>query len=129
MNKELYEKQVSIEHVKLSIAYFVCMVCESAFAFFTLMTPMVIRFLASWAGEDLKMKIIGTIISFLYLTVNSGLTVLFISLAFDSKDDYIIAGRAKDGDVIWKYTSEILAERKLKSRGIIIEQSTEHGKS
>lgn len=129
MNKELYEKQVNIERMKLTFFHAMFITLEMLFFFLTLQTLILTALLAAWAGESTEMKCVGMAITSLYFTFTCGLTIFFQGKAFDSRDDYMIAGCAKDGDVIWKYTSEILAERKIRARGITIEQSTEYSKS
>lgn len=113
-----YEEQVKIEHAKLSIFHTAFIVLEIIFFFLTLCVLPLIAILASWAGENFKMKLIGIAISFLYFFVTCGLTILFQNMAFKNKDDLMIAGRTMDYDTIWKYKSEILAERKMKERGL-----------
>lgn len=113
-----YEEQVKIEHAKLSIFHTAFIVLEIIFFFLTLCVLPLIAILASWAGENFKMKLIGIAISFLYFFVTCGLTILFQNMAFNNRDDLMIAGRTMDCDTIWKYKSEILAERKMKERGL-----------
>lgn len=118
MNKELYDKQVNIERMKLTFFHAMFIALEILFFFLTLHTLTLTALLAAWAGEDTKMKFIGVAIASIYFAVTCGLTIFFQGKAFDNKDDHMIAGYTKDGDIIWKYTSEILAERKLREKGI-----------
>lgn len=113
-----YEEQVRIEHTKLVFARAVFIILEIIFAILTLSVLILIPALAHWAGENLKMKITGMAISFLYFAFNCGLTILFQNMAFKNKDDLMITGHTSDCDTIWKYKSEILAERKMKERGL-----------
>jgi len=119
MNKSIYEKQVKIEHMKLQIKHFASFSIFLLFAMMTLGTLFVIPMLARWAGYDGKKVIAGLIISILYFVITLGLTILFQWIRFNNQDDYMIAGSARNHDVIWKYKSEILAERKLRERGLI----------
>lgn len=119
MNQELYEKQVNIERMKLTFFHAMFTTLEMIFFFLALNTLPLSATLASWAGESAQMKSIGMIITSLYFTVTCGLAIFFQGKAFDNRDCYMIAGCTKDGDVVWKYASEILAERKLKEKGIL----------
>ncbi len=113
-----YEEQVRIEHTKLVVAHAVFVILEIIFAILTLSVLILIPVLAHWAEENIKTKIIGMAISFLYFAFNCGLAILFQNMAFNNKDDLIIAGCTMDYDTIWKYKSEILAERKTKEWGL-----------
>lgn len=119
MSKSICEKQVKIEHIKLQIKHFVSLAIFFLFAMMTLGTLFVVSALAGWAGDNGKKVIIGLIISILYFAITLGLTILFQWISFNSRDDYMIAGITRNRDVVWKYKSEILAERKLKERGLI----------
>ena len=118
MNKELYEKQVNIERKKLISFHTMFTTIEMIFFFLALNTLPLSASLARWAGESAQIKSIVMIITSLYFTVTCGLAIFFQGRAFNSRDCYMIAGCTKDGDVVWKYASEILAERKLREKGI-----------
>lgn len=130
MNKELYEKQVNIERMKLTFFHAIFITFEMLFFFLALHTLTLTALLAAWAGESTEMKCVGMAITSIYFTVTCGLTIFFNGKAFDNRDDYMISGYTRDGDIIWKYKSEILAERKLNEKGVLLgEQSEEHGKN
>ena len=130
MIEKTYEKQVKIEHIKLSIIHAIFSFLELIFFFLTICTLPLIALLGNWAGNSFKLKIIGMTISFLYFFVTCVLTILFQNIAFNNKDDFMISGHTRNFDTIWKYKSEILAEKKLRKKGVLAnEQPTEHSQS
>ena len=112
-----HEERVRVEHIKLSIAHAVFFALEIVFAILALLVQLLVPVLASWAGENLKMKLIGIAISFLCFGITLGLTLLFQNMAFNSRDELEIAGWTENYDVVYKYKSEILAEIKMGKRG------------
>lgn len=112
------EKQIEIEHAKLQIRHFVSTALFILFAFMALMSTAVISALAKWSGEDFKSKMIGILISFLYFVITLSLTLLFQQISFYSKDELTFSGWTDDRELIYKYKSEILAERKLREEGL-----------
>lgn len=112
------EKQIEIEHAKLQIKHFVSTALFIFFAFMALMSTAVISALAKWLGEDFKSKMTGILISFLYFVITLSLTLLFQQISFYSKDELTFSGWTDDREFIYKYKSEILAERKLREEGL-----------
>lgn len=110
-----YEEQARVEHIKLIIAHAVFFSLEIVFAILAFLVQLLVPALASWAGENLKMKLIGIAISFLCFGITLGLMLLFQNMAFNSRDKLMIAGWTENYDVVYKYKSEVLAERKMGS--------------
>lgn len=120
LKRELFEKQVSIERVKLRIEHFIFSSISAVFAIMTWLSLVVIHILGSWAGDSIKLKVIGIMASILYFLITLGLTMLFMDFAFYSSDDWLLVGYDYELHCgIRKYRSEIRAERKLKEKGLI----------
>lgn len=113
--KELYERQIKIEHIKLSIKSNIFCTLSALFAVSGAFFPVVTMILAVVAGDDTKMKVICILASILYLAATLGLSLLFIIFSIRNDDDFIPI-KLENGIFIRKYRSEILAEKKIKKR-------------
>lgn len=114
-----YEKQVKIEHRKLALLHAVFFLISGTFACLALITPIVSFLIAVYVADiGFTWRLLGAGISLLYLAVMFGLYVIFSQLASRFEDTFMIIP-VYPYDCIGKYYSEILAERKMKEKGIL----------